>query len=190
MKKGIWVVLLFAVFAMLLVGCKPAAWAQEDFWFYNDDDEPRANLTSWSNEQNLKYYSDLHTFREVKIGDKATEAIAKYNMPYGCAGYYIVTGEKGHLAYTKEGILVEVPTIYDERTYTPYKRSINLDELFSQAAGYGYAVYFGIALDTNFKPLKTTVNLKYTPNWYMLFAVEDEVIVDVVVVKHISRVEL
>ena len=170
MKKSLCLVLLFMISVMMLAGCGPTsnpdveAWSAKDFAFYNASGEEEELLTTISQSMHLKDFSDLRTYRGVKIGDKATTALAKYDIPYGYAVYSISSDMDSDITYTSD---------------------INLDGVFKQAARDGDTVWFGIALNPKFKPIKAAKDLKHVSYWYLLFYIEDEEIINIGVSKHI-----
>jgi len=59
-------------------------------------------LTDADYTKGLTNYSNLRTYRGVKIGDKATTALAKYDIHFGCAGYIISGDAENEIIYTKD----------------------------------------------------------------------------------------
>ena len=79
-KKGL---ILFLVIAILLTGCageKVPEWELGDVFFYDYKGEAKVAPGDEKTFIYLKDYPSLQTYRGVRVGDDAKEALKKYNL--------------------------------------------------------------------------------------------------------------
>lgn len=105
MKKFFTLFLSACIFAGICTGCasNTSSWSKEDFSFYTENkkeiafptDDTEPSLKKINEEQN----GNFQTYRGVQIGDRASDAFAKYDMNNF---YYSVTNKWGNSSVSDE----------------------------------------------------------------------------------------
>lgn len=134
-------------------------WSPEDFSFYNDNGDEKAFTTTNENYIMLSSYESLFTYRGIEIGDRATTALEKYEIPYGAA----YGSNQDMFEYNENVDLNKEIKDYAKRNNEEFAIILGFDEEFNSVN-----VYDIIQSDTPIQDM-----------WLFGFIIEDEKISDI-----------
>lgn len=186
MKKFFTLFLSACIFAGICTGCasNTSSWSKEDFSFYTENkkeiafptDDTEPSLKKINEEQN----GNFQTYRGVQIGDRASDAFAKYDMNNF---YYSVTNKWGNSSVSDE-YADKTDLEFHEKYPNFADASQHLDELSPNVAVFIGMVFF---VEDNGQLTKAELTEKGNvanneiekDRYYIYFIVQDQKIIDI-----------